>query len=161
MGNKLYVANLAFHITETEIQDLFSPFGGVQEVKLILDKMTGKSRGFAFVTMASDGEGERAMTELNGQRFEGRAIAITEARPREERPSGPRPPGHGGPFRPNTPPPAAGGSGFGANRPPFSGATGRTGGSGRDSGGRGEPPRREKEKPRGPRPMRETEDDDY
>ncbi len=158
MGNKLYVANLAFHLTENEIQDIFSPFGTVQEVKLILDKLTGKSRGFAFVTLASDGEAERAMSEMNGHRIEGRALAITEARPREERPSGPRPPGHGGPFRPNTPPSGGtGSSGFGANRPPFS-SSGRSAGSGRDSG-RGEPPRREKEKPRGPRPMRNYDDD--
>ena len=159
MGNKLYVANLAFHLTETEIQDIFSPVGTVQEVKLILDKLTGKSRGFAFVTMASDGEAERAITQMNGHRVEGRAVAITEARPREERPSGPRPPGHGGPFRPNaTPSSSGGGTNFGQNRPPFS-STGRSSGSGRDSGGRGEPPRREKEKPRGPRPMRDYDED--
>jgi cold-inducible RNA-binding protein len=161
MGNKLYVANLAFHLTENEIQDIFSPFGTVQEVKLILDKMTGKSRGFAFVTLASDGEAERAMSQMNGQRYEGRALAITEARPREDRPQGlgqARPPGHGGPFRPNTPPSGAGGgSNFGANRPPFSGGARSSGG--RDSGGRGEPPRREKEKPRGPRPMRDYDDE--
>ena len=158
MGNKLYVANLAFHLTENEIQDIFSPFGTVQEVKLILDKLTGKSRGFAFVTLASDGEAERAMSEMNGQRIEGRQLAITEARPREDRPQslgGGRPPGHGGPFRPNTPPSGGtGSSGFGANRPPFSNNA-RSGG--RDSG-RGEP-RREKEKPRGPRPMRDYDDD--
>ena len=160
MGNKLYVANLAFHLTENEIQDIFSPFGKVHEVKLILDKITGKSRGFAFVTLASDGEAERAMSEMNGHRIEGRALAITEARPREDRPQslgGGRPPGHGGPFRPNTPPAGGSGgtgnSGFGANRPPFSNS-GRSGGS-----GRGEPPRRDKEKPRGPRPMRNFEDD--
>ncbi|MEO7931822.1 MAG: RNA-binding protein [Chthoniobacterales bacterium] len=160
MGNKLYVANLAFHLTENEIQDIFSPFGTVQEVKLILDKMTGKSRGFAFVTMASDGEAERATAQMNGHRIEGRALAITEARPREDRPQGlgsARPPGHGGPFRPNAAP-ASGSSGFGANRPPFSGGGSRSAG-GRDSGGRGEPPRREKEKPRGPRPMRDYDED--
>ena len=163
MGNKLYVANLAFHLTENEIQDIFSPFGAVQEVKLILDKMTGKSRGFAFITMASDGEAERATSELNGQRIEGRALAITEARPREERPQGSggsRPPGHGGPFRPNATPAAGSMGGFGANRPPYSGG-GRSGGSRDGAGGRGEPPRREKEKPRGPRPMRGGDDDDY
>lgn len=163
MGNKLYVANLAFHLTENEIQDIFSPFGTVQEVKLILDKLTGKSRGFAFVTMASDGEAERALSEMNGQRIEGRALAITEARPREERPAGFRPPGGGGGgFRPNTgapstgSAPATGSSGFGQNKPPFS-----SGGRKDYGDNRGGAPRREKEKPRGPRPMRGGDDDDF
>jgi len=169
MGNKLYVANLAFHLTENEIQDIFSPVGTVQEVKLILDKVTGKSRGFAFVTFASDGEAERAITEFNGHRVEGRPLAVIEARPREDRPPGSRPPqsggggGGGGGFSrpaPSGPAPATGSTGFGPNRPPQGGG-GRpgTGRDGTDSRGGG--PRREKEKPRGPRPMRGGDDDDY
>ena len=166
MGNKLYVANLAFHLTENEIQDIFSPVGTVQEVKLILDKVTGKSRGFAFVTFASDGEAERAITEFNGHRVEGRPLAVIEARPREDRPPGSRPPqsggGGGGGFSrpaPSGPAPATGSTGFGPNRPPQGGG-GRpgTGRDGTDSRGGG--PRREKEKPRGPRPYRNFDEED-
>lgn len=164
MGNKLYVANLAFHLTENEIQDIFSAAGTVQEVKLILDKVTGKSRGFAFVTFASDGEAERAITEFNGHRVEGRPLAVIEARPREERPPSSRPPhsGSGGSVRPapSSPAPTGGSSSFGPNRPPQGGGSGRPGG-GRDwSDSRGGGPRREKEKPRGPRPYRSFDDED-
>jgi cold-inducible RNA-binding protein len=91
MGTKLYVGNLSFNTTENELQELFSQAGTVQEVSLMQDKFTGKSRGFAFVTMSSDEDAQNAISKLNGQTVEGRALTVNEARPRE-----PRPPGGGG-----------------------------------------------------------------
>jgi cold-inducible RNA-binding protein len=91
MGTKLYVGNLSFNTTENELQELFSQAGTVQEVSLMQDKFTGKSRGFAFVTMGSDEDAQNAISKLNGQTVEGRPLTVNEARPRE-----PRPPGGGG-----------------------------------------------------------------
>ena len=91
MGTKLYVGNLSFNTTENELQELFAQVGTVQEVTLMQDKFTGKSRGFAFVTMGSDEDAQNAISKLNGQTVEGRALTVNEARPRE-----PRPPGGGG-----------------------------------------------------------------
>jgi len=91
MGTKLYVGNLSFNTTENELQELFAQAGTVQEVTLMQDKFTGKSRGFAFVTMGSDEDAQNAISKLNGQTVEGRALTVNEARPRE-----PRPPGGGG-----------------------------------------------------------------
>ena len=84
MATKLYVGNLSFDTTENALQDLFSTAGTVREVVLIQDKMTGKSRGFAFVTMSSDEEAQNAAKQLNGKPFEGRNLLVNEARPREE-----------------------------------------------------------------------------
>ena len=83
---KLYVGNLAFETTENDLQDLFEQSGKVTEVSLIMDRMSGRSRGFAFVTMASDADGQAAMTATNGKALNGRALTVNEARPREERP---------------------------------------------------------------------------
>jgi RNA recognition motif-containing protein len=91
MATKLYVGNLPFNTTENELQELFSQAGAVQEVMLMQDKFTGKSRGFAFVTMGSDADAQKAVAEINGKTIEGRALTVNEARPRE-----PRPPGGGG-----------------------------------------------------------------
>ena len=91
MGTKLYVGNLSFNTTENELQELFAQAGTVQEVSLMQDKFTGKSRGFAFVTMGSEEDAQNAISKLNGQTVEGRALTVNEARPRE-----PRPPGGGG-----------------------------------------------------------------
>ena len=91
MGTKLYVGNLSFNTTENELQELFSQAGTVQEVSLMQDKFTGKSRGFAFVTMGSEEDAQNAISKLDGQTVEGRALTVNEARPRE-----PRPPGGGG-----------------------------------------------------------------
>ena len=88
MGNRLYVGNLAFTITEPDLQDLFAQAGTVSEVALMVDKFTGKSRGFAFVTMSSDQEAQNAINTLHGKSVDGRALTVNEARPREERPSG-------------------------------------------------------------------------
>jgi cold-inducible RNA-binding protein len=91
MGTKLYVGNLSFNTTENELQELFAQAGTVQEVTLMQDKFTGKSRGFAFVTMGSEQEAQNAITQFNGKSVEGRSLTVNEARPRE-----PRPPGGGG-----------------------------------------------------------------
>jgi cold-inducible RNA-binding protein len=88
MGTKLYVGNLSFNTTENELQELFAQAGTVQEVTLMQDKFTGKSRGFAFVTMSSEEDAQNAISKLNGQTVEGRALTVNEARPREQRPPG-------------------------------------------------------------------------
>jgi RNA recognition motif-containing protein len=88
MGNKLYVGNLPFNTSETELQDLFAQAGVVNEVMLIQDKFTGKSRGFAFVTMATDEDAQAAISTFNGKSIEGRSLTVNEARPREDRPGG-------------------------------------------------------------------------
>jgi len=88
MGTKLYVGNLPFNTTENELQELFSQAGAVQEVTLMQDRFTGKSRGFAFVTMSSDEEAQNAISKLNGHSIEGRSLTVNEARPREARPPG-------------------------------------------------------------------------
>ena len=88
MGNKLYVGNLSFNTTEIAIQDLFSQCGTVSEVMLMQDKFTGRSRGFAFVTMGSDAEAQAAVTTFHGKDLDGRALTVNEARPREDRPAG-------------------------------------------------------------------------
>ncbi len=83
---KLYVGNLSFETTENDLQDLFEQHGKVSEVTLIMDRMTGKSRGFAFVTMGDNAEASAAMTALNGKEIGGRTLTVNEARAREERP---------------------------------------------------------------------------
>ena len=83
---KLYVGNLAFETTENDLQDLFEQHGAVNEVQLMMDRMTGKSRGFAFVTMNDAEQAKAAMSATNGKELNGRALNVNEARPREERP---------------------------------------------------------------------------
>jgi RNA recognition motif-containing protein len=88
MNTKLFVGNLSFNVTENELQDLFAPHGTVSEVNLVMDKMSGRSRGFAFVTMATPEGADAAIQALNGQSMGGRALTVNVARPREERPAG-------------------------------------------------------------------------
>ena len=83
---KLYVGNLAFETTENDLQDLFEQHGTVNEVHLMMDRMTGKSRGFAFVTMNDGAQASAAMSALNGRELNGRTLNVNEARPRAERP---------------------------------------------------------------------------
>jgi cold-inducible RNA-binding protein len=87
MSTKLYVGNLSYNVTENSLQDLFSTHGPVTEVNLLQDRMTGKSRGFGFVTMSTDEGAKAAIAALNGHELDGRALTVNEARPREERPS--------------------------------------------------------------------------
>ena len=89
----MYVGNLSFETTENDLQDLFEQHGAVNEVNLMMDRMTGKSRGFAFVTMNEKAEAEAAISALNGKELNGRTLSVSEARPREDRP---RPSGGGG-----------------------------------------------------------------
>src|SRR5947199_3276035 len=88
MGTKLYVGNLPFNTTENELQELFSQAGAVQEVTLMQDRFTGKSRGFAFITMGSDEDAQNAISKLKGQLMDGRPLTVQEARPPEQRAPG-------------------------------------------------------------------------
>jgi len=92
MSTKLYVGNLSFDTTEIDLQDHFGQVGTVTEAALMQDKFTGKSRGFAFVTMSSADEAQKAISQFHGQTFQNRALTVNEARPRED-----RAPGGGGP----------------------------------------------------------------
>lgn len=84
----LYVGNLLFDVTENEIKELFEPFGQVTEVRLIMDKFTGKSKGFGFVEMPSKEDSQKAIAELNGKDIKGRAISVNEAKPKSDRSGG-------------------------------------------------------------------------
>ena len=84
---KLYVGNLSFDTTENDLQDLFAPFGDVRDCALIQDKMTGRSRGFGFVTMGDATSAQAAITALHGKEADGRTLTVNEARAREERPA--------------------------------------------------------------------------
>ena len=88
MSTKLYVGNLSFDTTEMDLQDHFAQVGTVTEAALMQDKFTGKSRGFAFVTMSSAEEAQKAISQFHGQNFQNRALTVNEARPREDRPPG-------------------------------------------------------------------------
>lgn len=88
MNNKLFVGNLSFQTTENDLHDAFAAFGTVTEANLMVDRETSRPRGFAFVTMASAEEAEKAIAGLNGRDFGGRALTVNIARPREERSGG-------------------------------------------------------------------------
>ena len=88
MSNKLFVGNLSFNTTENDLQDAFAAHGNVVETNLMMDKMSGRPRGFAFVTMSSAEEAQKAIDALNGAQLDGRALTVNVARPREERSGG-------------------------------------------------------------------------
>lgn len=126
-NNKLYVGNLPFNVTEPDLQDLFGQAGTVSDVLLVQDKFTGKSRGFAFVTMSSEGEAQSAIEQFHGKALEGRPLTVNVARPREE-----RAPGAGRSFERR----GGGGGGYGGGG--YGGGGGdRRGGRDRDRGDRG------------------------
>lgn len=125
MGNKLYVGNLAYTVRDESLQEAFSQFGTVTSAKVMMDRETGRSKGFGFVEMASDAEAQSAINGMNGQPLEGRAIVVNVARPREERPGGF---GGGGGSRGGF-----GGGGGGG----YGGGGGRSGGGGGGYGGGG------------------------
>jgi cold-inducible RNA-binding protein len=81
---KLYVGNLSFSTTDPDLKDLFAQYGSVTDVHLVTDRMTGKSRGFAFVTMSSAAEGKAAISALEGKNLDGRNLTVNEARPKDE-----------------------------------------------------------------------------
>ena len=86
MATKLYVGNLSFNTTESQISDLFKQAGNVVSCQLIIDKATNKSKGFGFVEMGSPAEAAKAIADCNGKELDGRTIKVNEAKPREERP---------------------------------------------------------------------------
>ncbi len=88
MSTKLFVGNLSFNTTENDLQDAFAAHGTVVEANLMMDRMTGRPRGFGFVTMSSPEEAEKAIQALNGAQIDGRALTVNVARPREDRPAG-------------------------------------------------------------------------
>jgi cold-inducible RNA-binding protein len=90
MSKKIYVGNLTFQTTETELNDLFTPFGEVESVSIITDRDTGRSKGFGFVAM-NDDHAEKAIAQLNGTDFNGRALTVNEARPMVKKDFGGRP----------------------------------------------------------------------
>ncbi len=83
----IYVGNLTYEVSENDLRDLFGEHGTVTKVNVIMDKMTGKSKGFAFVEMENDADGQTAIDELNGADLQGRNLKVNLARPREERPA--------------------------------------------------------------------------
>ena len=88
MNTKLFVGNLSFNTTENDLQDAFAAHGTVTEANLMMDRATGRPRGFAFVTMGSPEEAQKAISALNGTQLGDRTITVNEARPREERTGG-------------------------------------------------------------------------
>jgi RNA recognition motif-containing protein len=123
VGNKLYVGNLAYSVRDDSLLQAFSQFGTVTSAKVMMDRDTGRSKGFGFVEMGSDAEAQSAVNGMNGQALEGRAVVVNEARPREERPGGY---GGGGGGR-------SGGGGYGGG----GGGYGGGGGGGAGGGGGG------------------------
>ena len=121
---KLYVGNLAFQTSSSDLQELFAQAGTVQSASVIEDRDTGRSRGFGFVEMASKEEGDAAIAQFNGKEFNGRNLTVNEARPREDR-GGNR--GGGG----------GGRGGYGGNRGGGGGRGGYGGGGNRGGGGGG------------------------
>jgi RNA recognition motif-containing protein len=88
MSTKLFVGNLSFNTTENDLQDAFAAYGTVTEANLMMDRATGRPRGFGFVTMSTPEEAQKAISGLNGKEVDGRALTVNLAKPREERPGG-------------------------------------------------------------------------
>jgi len=124
MGNKLYVGNLSYSVDSSALEQLFAAHGTVQSAQIITDRDTGRSKGFGFVEMGSDAEAQAAISALNGQEHDGRALTVNEAKPREDRPRG----GGGG---------GGGRGGFGGGRGGGGGGGGGRGGYGGGGGGGG------------------------
>jgi RNA recognition motif-containing protein len=120
LGKKLYVGNLGYQVSSSELETLFAAFGTVQSAQVIEDRESGRSKGFGFVEMANDQEAQAAIAGLNGKDHDGRPLTVNEARPREER-------GGGG----------GGGGSRGGSRGGGGGGRGGYGGGGGGGGGRG------------------------
>src|SRR5271166_6307098 len=88
MSNKLFVGNLSFNTTENDLQDAFAAFGTVVEANMMMDRATGRPRGFGFITMSTPEEAQKAIAGLNGKDLDGRSLTVNLARPKEERPDG-------------------------------------------------------------------------
>ena len=126
MGNKLYVGNLPYSVRDEDLQQSFGQFGSVTSAKVMMERDTGRSKGFGFVEMGSDAEAQAAINGMNGQPLGGRSVVVNEARPMEARP--PRTGGFGG---------GGGGYGGGGGGGDRSGGGGYGGGGGGRSGGGG------------------------
>lgn len=126
MGKKLYVGNLSYSVTSSDLEQLFGQHGTVASAQVINDRDTGRSKGFGFVEMNSDEEAQAAIAALNGQQHDGRTLTVNEARPKEERGGGGGGGGYGGGG-------GGGRGGFGGGR---GGGGGGRGGFGGDRGGR-------------------------
>lgn len=124
MGNKLYVGNLAYSIRDNDLEQAFSQFGTVTSAKVMMERETGRSKGFGFVEMGSDAEAQAAINGMNGQPLGGRSVVVNEARPMEPRP--PRSGGYGG---------GGGGGGYGGGRREGGGGYGGGGSEGGGDGG--------------------------
>ena len=129
MGSKLYVGNLSYNTSSSELEQLFGQHGTVQSAEIIQDRDTGRSKGFGFVQMGSDEEAQAAIAALNGQDLDGRALTVNEAKPREDRPRGG---GGGGGGRGGY-----GGGGGGGGRGGYGGGGGGGRGGSGGGGGRG------------------------
>jgi hypothetical protein len=127
MGNKLYVGNLPYSVRDSDLEQAFSQFGGVTSAKVMMERDTGRSKGFGFVEMASDAEAQAAINGMNGQPLGGRSVVVNEARPMEQRPRGFGGSGGGGGGY------GGGGGGYGGG----GGGGGYGGGGGGRSGGGG------------------------
>ena len=127
MGKKLYVGNLSYNVTSSDLEQLFGQHGQVASAQVINDRDTGRSKGFGFVEMSSDEEATAAIAALNGQQHDGRTLTVNEARPKEERPGGFGGGGGGG---------RGGGGGYGGGGR-GGGGGGRGGGGGYGGGGGG------------------------
>ena len=127
MGRKLYVGNLSYSVRDSDLQDLFAAHGTVDSAQVIMDRDTGRSKGFGFVEMSSDQEAQAAISALNGREVEGRSLTVNEARPREEGGGGGR--GRGGYG-------GGGGGGRGGYGGGGGGGRGGYGGGGGGGGGR-------------------------
>src|SRR3954462_802767 len=127
MGKKLYVGNLSYNASSSDLEQLFSQHGTVQSAEVIADRDTGRSKGFGFVEMGSDDEAQAAIAALNGQQHDGRALTVNEARPKENRTGGGGGGGRGG----------YGGGGGGGGRGGYGGGGGGGGGRGGRGGGGG------------------------
>ena len=127
MGNKLYVGNLPYSVRDEDLQQSFGQFGSVTSAKVMMERDTGRSKGFGFVEMGSDAEAQAAINGMNGQPLGGRSVVVNEARPMEARP--PRSGGFGGG--------GGGGGGYGGGGGGRSGGGGGYGGGGSGGGGGG------------------------
>ncbi len=110
MAKKLYVGNLPYSVSDSDLQRLFEPHGAVQSAQVVVDRDTGRSKGFGFVEMETGEGAQAAISALNGQDFSGRSLTVNEARPREERGGGGGRGGYGGGGR------RGGGGGYGGGR---------------------------------------------
>jgi len=128
MGNKLYVGNLPYSFRDEDLQQAFSAHGSVSSAKVMMERDTGRSKGFGFVEMGSDAEAQAAINGMNGQQFGGRGLVVNEARPMEPRPPRTGGGGFGG---------GAGGGGYGGGRSSGGGYGGGAGGGGGYGGGAG------------------------